>query len=163
MLGTALWRGVRRLGEGTPFFLQRVQYLLSLSIKGLAYLPVSISSLWALVLRAVRALQCQQWAASRQGRYVPTSGCFARLPRARAVFLAIVDGPKSAHKGQWREALMLSLICALNKPLSKQSWGWWFEPPWRSLWRHCNDSWQILNELLNSCNSSRWCRWLQFH
>ena len=28
----------------------------------------------------------------------------------------------------------------LNKPLSKQSWGWWFETPSRSLWRHCNDS-----------------------
>ena len=41
-------------------------------------------------------IQCsQQWAASRQGRSVPTSGCFARLPRARAVFLAIVDGPNS--------------------------------------------------------------------
>ena len=26
----------------------------------------------------------------------------------------------------------------LNKPLSKQSWGWWFETPSRSLWRHCN-------------------------
>ena len=26
----------------------------------------------------------------------------------------------------------------LNKRLSKQSWGWWFETPWRSLWRHCN-------------------------
>ena len=25
-----------------------------------------------------------------------------------------------------------------NKRLSKQSWGWWFEPPSRSLWRHCN-------------------------
>ena len=26
----------------------------------------------------------------------------------------------------------------LNKRLSKQGWGWWFEtPPW-SLWRHCN-------------------------
>ena len=27
----------------------------------------------------------------------------------------------------------------LNKPLSKQSWGWWFETPSRSLWRHCNE------------------------
>ena len=27
---------------------------------------------------------------------------------------------------------------ALNKRLSKQSWGWWFETPPRSLWRHCN-------------------------
>ena len=26
----------------------------------------------------------------------------------------------------------------LNKTLSKQSWGWWFETPSRSLWRHCN-------------------------
>ena len=26
----------------------------------------------------------------------------------------------------------------LNKRLSKQSWGWLFEIPLRSLWRHCN-------------------------
>ena len=26
----------------------------------------------------------------------------------------------------------------LNKWLSKQSWGWWFETPSRPLWRHCN-------------------------
>ena len=25
----------------------------------------------------------------------------------------------------------------LNKQLSKHSWGWWFETPSRSLWRHC--------------------------
>ena len=28
----------------------------------------------------------------------------------------------------------------LNKRLSKQSWGWWFETPSRSLWRHSNVS-----------------------
>ena len=27
---------------------------------------------------------------------------------------------------------------SMNKRLSKQSWGWWFEEPSRSLWRHCN-------------------------
>ena len=27
----------------------------------------------------------------------------------------------------------------LNKRLSKQSWGWWFETPSRSLWCHCNE------------------------
>ena len=26
----------------------------------------------------------------------------------------------------------------LNKRISKQSWGWWFETPSQSLWRHCN-------------------------
>ena len=25
-----------------------------------------------------------------------------------------------------------------NKRLSKQLWGWWFETPWRPLWRHSN-------------------------
>ena len=28
----------------------------------------------------------------------------------------------------------------LNKRLSKQSWGWWFKTPSRSLWRHCNEA-----------------------
>ena len=27
----------------------------------------------------------------------------------------------------------------LNEPLSKQCWGWWFETPSWSLWRHCNE------------------------
>ena len=43
----------------------------------------------------------------------------------------------SPHIGQWRGALMFSLICALNKPLSKQSWGWRFKTPPRSVWRYC--------------------------
>ena len=42
--------------------------------------------------------------------------------------------------GQWRGALMFSLICALNKRLSKQSQGWWFETSSRPLWRHCNET-----------------------
>ena len=29
----------------------------------------------------------------------------------------------------------------LNKRSSKQSWGWWFQTPSRSSWRHCNDVW----------------------
>ena len=32
----------------------------------------------------------------------------------------------------------------LNKQLSKQSWGWWFETLSRSLWRHCNENAAIL-------------------
>ena len=32
----------------------------------------------------------------------------------------------------------------LNKRLSKQSWGWWFEMPSRSLWCHYNDKIAIL-------------------
>ena len=28
----------------------------------------------------------------------------------------------------------------LNKRLSKQRWGWWFETPLHPLWRHCNEN-----------------------
>ena len=33
----------------------------------------------------------------------------------------------------------------LNKRFSKQSWGWWFETPSRSSWRHCNAWCETLN------------------
>ena len=45
----------------------------------------------------------------------------------------------SLHKGQWCGALMFSLICAWINSWVKQWWGWWFETPSRSLWRHCNE------------------------
>ena len=62
------------------------------------------------------------------------------FPRNRPFVRDIHRSPvNSPHKGQWRGALMFSLICALNKQLSKQSWGWWFETPTCSLWRHCNE------------------------
>ena len=48
----------------------------------------------------------------------------------------------------------------LNKRLSKQSWGWWFSTPSRSLWRRCNVwapwhfwFWTILNIIMRlDCN-----------
>ena len=44
----------------------------------------------------------------------------------------------------------------LNKQLSKQSWGWWFETPSRPLWRHCNayGIWNLLCAAGYSCNSA---------
>ena len=58
-------------------------------------------------------------------------------PFVRGIHRGPVNSP---HKGQWRGALMFSLICALNKRLTKQWWSWWFETPSCSLWRHCNVS-----------------------
>ena len=37
----------------------------------------------------------------------------------------------SPHKGQWRGAFYIFFDLRVNKPLSKQSWGWWFETPAR--------------------------------
>ena len=34
----------------------------------------------------------------------------------------------------------VSFDLRLNKHLRKQSWGWWFDTPSRSLWRHRNDN-----------------------
>ena len=57
-------------------------------------------------------------------------------PFVQEIHQSLVNFPP---KGQWRGALMFSLICTLNKWLSKQSWGWWYKMPSHSLWRHCNE------------------------
>ena len=51
-------------------------------------------------------------------------------PFVREIHRSPVNFP---HKGQWRQ-------WRLNKRLSKQPWGWWFETPAWSLWRHRNDN-----------------------
>ena len=61
----------------------------------------------------------------------------ALWPFVREIHRSPVNSP---HKGQWRGALMFSLICIWISLLSKQSWGWWFETLCRPLWRHCNAS-----------------------
>ena len=42
------------------------------------------------------------------------------------------------HKGQWPGGFDVFFDQRLNKQLSKQSWGWWFEMPSGSLCRHYN-------------------------
>ena len=49
-----------------------------------------------------------------------------------------VIGEFPAHWPVTRSFDVFFHLC-LNKLLSKQSWGWWFETPSRSLRRHCND------------------------
>ena len=61
-----------------------------------------------------------------------------RFPRHWPFVKGIHRSPLNCpHKGQSRGTLFD--LC-LNKRLSKQSWGWWFETPSRSLWRHCKNS-----------------------
>ena len=43
----------------------------------------------------------------------------------------------------------------LTKWLSKQSWGWWFEMPSHSLWRHCNANLTTPYAITRS----RWVKW----
>ena len=55
-------------------------------------------------------------------------------PFVRGIHWSPVNSP---HKGQWRGVLMFFYL-RLNKRLSKQSWGRWFETLSRPLWRHSN-------------------------
>ena len=59
---------------------------------------------------------------------------FSALP-ALCAGNSLVNSP---HKGQWHGALVIYLISALNKQLSKQPRGWWFQTPSRPLLRHYN-------------------------
>ena len=55
----------------------------------------------------------------------------------------------------------------LNKRLSEQSRGWWFETPSRPLWRHCNANYaedkKLCTKLVISCKSSTECLWHPFY
>ena len=53
-----------------------------------------------------------------------------------------VPGDFPAQRPVTRSFDVFFNLC-LNKRLSKQSWGWWFEMISCPLWRHCNDSWQL--------------------
>ena len=86
--------------------------------------------------------------------------CFCLI--AQFIFGSTSDGPRWRHQMKTFSALLalcagkspvtdefpsqrpvtrvfdVSFDLRLNERLSKQSWGWWFETPSRSLWRHCN-------------------------
>ena len=57
-----------------------------------------------------------------------------------AICAGIYQSPVNfPHKGQWRGALIFSLICSwIQCGWGKQWWGWWFDTPSLPLWRHYN-------------------------
>ena len=63
-----------------------------------------------------------------------------------SALLALCEGNPSVTggfplKGQWRGALMFSLICAwTDGEANNRDACRWFETPSRSIWRHCNDT-----------------------
>ena len=67
---------------------------------------------------------------------------------------------------KWSVAVFFDLH--LNKRLSKQSWGWWFETILRPLWRHCNISrvLRAISVLMPTCyvhNIGNKCSTIQKH
>ena len=66
---------------------------------------------------------------------------FSALP-ALCVGNSPVTGEFPTQRPVTRNVDVFFDLC-LNKRLSKHSWGWWFETPSRSLWRHWNDFWWV--------------------
>ena len=61
------------------------------------------------------------------------------FPRYWPVVLGIHRWPvNSPYKWPVTRSFDTLVDLRLNKRLSKQSWGWWFEKTSRPLWRHCN-------------------------
>ena len=58
-----------------------------------------------------------------------------------SALLAICDGnsPVPGTQRPVTRSFDIFFDLRLNKRLSKQSWGWWFETPSRPLWRQCNE------------------------
>ena len=56
-----------------------------------------------------------------------------------SALLAICAENSFHAQRQVTRSLNVSFDLRLNKRLSKQSWGWWFETLPFPLWRHCND------------------------
>ena len=59
-------------------------------------------------------------------------------PFVRGIHRSRVNSPHNMYTPVTR-SFDVFFDLRLNKRLSKQSWGWWFETPPRQLWRHCND------------------------
>ena len=54
----------------------------------------------------------------------------------------------SPHKWPVTRSFDVFFDLRLNKHLSKQSWGWWFETLSRPLWRHCNVTLKAIKQYL---------------
>ena len=75
----------------------------------------------------------------------------------------------SPHKWPVTRSFDVFFDLCLNKRLSKQSWGWWFETPSCPLWRHRNAHtlWHYFTGLWLSCfreatliNMGKWIAWI---
>ena len=93
----------------------------------------------SLQIRNVRA----QWSRSGIARWMPSSWWHHQMETFSA--LLALRGGSSPVTGEFpaqrpvTQSFDIFFDLRLNKRLSKQSRGWWFETPSRSFWHNCND------------------------
>ena len=90
----------------------------------------------------------------------PSSQCFIshdvvikwkHFPRYWPFVPGIHQSPVNSPQRPVTRSFDVFFDLCLDKRLSKKSWGWWFETPSRSLWRHCNgclNRWWLIKQAL---------------
>ena len=85
-----------------------------------------------------------QWKNNRYGvfLYVSSTACWVwdMMTSSNGTIFRVTDHLCGEFPAPWPVTRSFDVFfdLRLNKQLSKQPWGWWFEtPPW-SLWRQCN-------------------------
>ena len=81
---------------------------------------------------------CGIWASAVNGQFMMTSSN-GNIFRVTGPLCGEFTGP-GEFPTQWPVTRSFDVFfdLCLNKRLSKQPWGWWFETPLWSLWRQCN-------------------------
>ena len=92
---------------------------------GLVSFPLS----WTFLMKRVKFLIQYYMMTSSNGKIYRVTGPF--------VGNSPVTGEFPKHRPVTR-SFDVFFHLRVNKQLSEQSWGWWFETPASSLWRHCN-------------------------
>ena len=122
------------------FFIHHYLYLVGVS----HYMFVIISPHFSQVLKLIRWKNIKEL----------VNACYAENMHDDVIkwkhfprYWPFVNGGFPAQRPETR-SFDAFLDLRLNKRFSKQSWGWWFEIPSRSLWRHCNGlSWSVSSRL----------------
>ena len=92
---------------------------------------------------AIMTEVCVQHSSDLEITYTPRATWWRYQMETFSVLLAICTG-NSPVPGEFRSqrpvrrSFDVFFDLRLNKTLSKQSWGWWFETLSPPLWRHCN-------------------------
>ena len=85
-------------------------------------------TVWELIIHMLKDKMCSWWRHQMETFSALLAICAGNSP---------VPGEFPAQRPVTR-SFDVFFDLRLNKRLSKQSWGWWFETLSRRLWRHCN-------------------------
>ena len=111
-----------------------------INVRDLHLYPLSSSSnfVFRVMLQQLSSIVCVCVCSSNENIYCVTGPLCGEF-----------TGEFPAQRPVTRSFYFIFFYLYLNKRLSKQSWGWWFETSSRSLWRHCNECHYLVSLLIS--------------